>query len=259
MRISYREGDISGEHIFEKHCHARYEMIAVIEGEIGLIIENKKYELRAGRVAIIPPFKYHSVFTVGNTVYKRMTALFESSFIPEEISEDFKQRVYGNPIAANREIEDILRSVKELFSESEHTKFFPLASGLILQAVYIHTYKEIAPLEESSDPTLNMIIEYVDMHIGEKILLDDIASALFISKSTLCHRFAAEMKISLKQYVLHKKLSYAAHLIENGTSAAEAAARIGYENYANFYKMYRKIFGISPRQACDELPSGNVR
>ena len=79
MRISYREGITSDEHIFENHCHARYEMIAVIEGEIGLIIENRKYNLSAGRIAIIPPLKYHSVFSVGKTVYKRMTVLFDSA------------------------------------------------------------------------------------------------------------------------------------------------------------------------------------
>ena len=56
------------------------------------------------------------------------------------------------------------------------------------------------------------------------------------------------MKISIKQYILQKKLSYAANLIECGIRATEAAERIGYENYANFYKMYVKVFGTPPKR-----------
>jgi AraC-like DNA-binding protein len=55
------------------------------------------------------------------------------------------------------------------------------------------------------------------------------------------------MKISVKQYIIQKKLSYAARLIGEGASTASAASAIGYENYANFYKVYKKTFGSSPR------------
>jgi AraC-like DNA-binding protein len=247
IRISYREGVISEEHIFENHCHARYEMIAVIEGEICLVIENRKYELTAGRIAIIPPLKYHSVFTIGNTVYKRMTALFDGSFIPNEITGELLRRISAHPVAANGELDGLLCSMKDIFGADECEKFFPLARALILHALYIHAFGEILPSNEISNPTVMRVTEYIDLHIGEKILLDDIAAELFLSKSTLCHIFSDEMKISPKQYILQKKLSFAAMLIESGVSASEASVRIGYDNYANFYKMYVKHFGISPK------------
>lgn len=53
------------------------------------------------------------------------------------------------------------------------------------------------------------------------------------------------MNISVKQYILQKKLTYAARLMQDGMTAAGAAKAVGYENYADFYRMYRKFFGFS--------------
>ena len=37
-------------------------------------------------------------------------------------------------------------------------------------------------------------------------------------------------------------------LISEGKQATEAARLVGYDNYANFYKLYKKLFGASPTQ-----------
>ena len=55
------------------------------------------------------------------------------------------------------------------------------------------------------------------------------------------------MKISVKQYIINKKLAYAASLMRDGVNATDAAAAVGYDNYSNFYKMYKNVFGTSPR------------
>ncbi len=249
IRISYREGNIDGEHIFENHCHTRYEIIAVIEGEIRIVIENRRYDLKAGEMALIPPLKYHSVFALGSIVYKRVTATFDKSFIPKEIQSDFSQKTEKYPVASNEMLASAFTRMKDIFSEGEREKFLPLASGLLTEALYIHTYKDITPKREKVNPHILKITDYINEHIFEKIVLDDIAAHLFLSKSTVCHIFAEEMKISPKQYILQKKLSAAAKLIEDGASASEAGRLVGYDNYANFYKMYIKIFGSPPKRS----------
>ncbi len=54
------------------------------------------------------------------------------------------------------------------------------------------------------------------------------------------------MKISPKQYILQKKPAYAAQLIRQGMPSTPAAMRVGYENYSNFYRMYRKHLQNTP-------------
>jgi AraC-like DNA-binding protein len=235
-----------GEYIFENHCHPQYELIAVFAGSVTVVIEGGKRELKRGEIALIPPFYYHSIYTDGRGDYTRLTALFSDTFIPEEISADFKKRTLVQFVSSNSALVPVLDGMRYAFSESDVGKYGALIESYLIEAIYIHTYKTTEREEAKTHPRVKKITEYIDSRICEKIHLDDIAASLFISKSTLCHVFMSEMKISVKQYILQKKLSVAARLIADGMSASAAADAVGYENYANFYKMYKKIFGESP-------------
>jgi AraC-like DNA-binding protein len=246
--VSYREGVTPDGRIFENHCHPSYELIAVLSGSVNLALENVKYSLTSGEIAIIPPLAYHSIFCERDAEYERITALFDKSFIPEEIYGELSERSEVTLICSHSSLTSSLASMKEIFFEESSEKYGPLLSSLLTEVLYIYTFKGGNVLSGSAHPTVRAVISYVDEHIGEKILLDDIAAAAFVSKSTVSHIFLSEMKISVKQYILHKKLSYAAHLISEGKRATEAARLVGYENYANFYKVYRKIFGRAPKE-----------
>ena len=60
------------------------------------------------------------------------------------------------------------------------------------------------------------------------------------------------MQISLKQYILQKKMMYAKSLLEKGTAPGTAAALCGYKNYASFYKIFLKVTGQAPGQVVQE-------
>ena len=245
---SYREGVTPNGHIFENHCHPSYELIAVLSGSVNLALENVKYSLTSGEIAIIPPLAYHSIFCERDSEYERITLLFDKGFIPEQIYGELSERSKVTLICSNSSLSSALGSMKDIFFEQDPVKYEPLLASLLTEVLYTYTFKGGSVLSGSAHPAVRAVISYVDEHIGEKILLDDIAAAAFVSKSTVSHIFLSEMKISVKQYILHKKLSYAAHLIADGTRATEAARLIGYENYANFYKAYRKIFGRAPKE-----------
>ncbi len=246
INCALREGANTAEKIFEKHCHPRYELIAVLEGRVGVIAEGKKAELSCGEVAIIPPLCYHSIYTDAGNNYRRITALFDKELIPCEIFDDFEAKSRERFTVSHSTLSALLDELRAALLEDEVNKFSALIESLALQVLYIYTYKELEGEEESTHPRVRRITEYIDAHICEKICLSDIADALFLSPSTVSHVFKEEMKISVKQYVLQKKLSFAAKLISEGVPAALAAERIGYENYANFYKMYKQLFGRAP-------------
>ena len=247
IRISYREGIVAGDEMFESHCHTRYEIIAVFEGKVSIVIDGKKFTLKAGEIAVIPPLAYHSVFAVEQTMYKRATALFDESFIPREIAEDFKAKTLRQPLSSHELLSSALGRVREVFQDSATAVFLPLVKSLFIETLYTHTYKDTAAKKERSHPTVKAAIEYIDSHITEKLTLEVIAEHVFLSKSSVSHVFRSEMKISVKQYIINKKLAYAASLMRDGVSATEAATTVGYDNYSNFYKMYKNVFGTSPR------------
>lgn len=96
------------------------------------------------------------------------------------------------------------------------------------------------PVKVETDEFLQKALCYIDAHLHEKILLDDLALATARSKSSFCHLFEQKMKIAPKQYILQKKLAVASKLIDEGMPHTVAAMQVGYENYSNFYRIYHK-------------------
>ena len=46
FQIEYTESQIHSSILWESHCHARYEMIAVVDGDITVMLEGQKYRLQ---------------------------------------------------------------------------------------------------------------------------------------------------------------------------------------------------------------------
>jgi hypothetical protein len=85
FQIEYTESEILHSILWESHCHAQYEMIAVIDGDITVMLEGQKYRLQKNQIIIIPPLFYHSITANEEGSYRRITALFGSNTIPSEL------------------------------------------------------------------------------------------------------------------------------------------------------------------------------
>lgn len=245
---AYRAAPTQADTIYESHCHLAFEMILVLSGSITVALENRQYTLGGGSAAVISPLCYHSVYAGVACRYERVTVLFAEEAIPSAIRADFFAQLAASPVADHPALLPLFDSLRAAITRADPAKAAPLVDSLLVQLIYALTDAPTAPIEPPHDPSLDAITAYIDQHITEKITLDALAGQVFLSKSTICHRFQAQMKISIKQYILQKKLTYAARLMQDGTAATEAAKAIGYENYANFYRMYRKFFGTSPGQ-----------
>lgn len=73
----------------------------------------------------------------------------------------------------------------------------------------------------------------------------DIAHELYISESRLQHLFKEEMGITLKNYMLFKKMEYAYQLVLAGKSITYAAMEAGFSSAAHLAYTCKKCTGIS--------------
>ena len=105
---------------------------------------------------------------------------------------------------------------------------------------------EMSVFPVSNEPLIQQTIDYINAHISEPIRLDDLSASLYVSKSTLCHKFSKRMNISINRYITVKKICFAADLIKNGMSTTEASIAVGYENYTTFFHNYKQVMGTAP-------------
>ena len=124
-------------------------------------------------------------------------------------------------------------------------------SHLGIKILYSLANSEQATPQSEINDLLRDVLSYIDAHLCERISLDELASHVSRSKSSICHIFEEKMKISPKQYILQKKLALATQMIRSGTPPTSVAIKLGYDNYGNFYRLYKKHCSHPP---ADDIP-----
>jgi AraC-like DNA-binding protein len=217
-------------------------LIAVLEGDVTIKLENKTYNLSKNQSIIIPPLQYHTIIVNSTDCYRRVTALFELSNIPSALQEKWLSNNY-NAIVSNTQQAEKLKNICQSNSQSQ---FLPLAESIMIEILYDSIFSTNSDSQSNSDTFLQSAINYIDKHIYEKIILGNIAKHMLCSKSTFCHVFGEKMGVSPKQYIIQKKLALANKLLKDGIPSTDIAIKLGYDNYSNFYRSYLRQYGITP-------------
>lgn len=88
---------------------------------------------------------------------------------------------------------------------------------------------------------------YVEDNIDQTIGVSDVAAALFMNPDYLSRQFKNEKGISLKEYIIQRKMQSAQVLLRTTSLPVSIiASKLGYDNFSHFSQVYRKKMGISP-------------
>ncbi len=79
------------------------------------------------------------------------------------------------------------------------------------------------------------------------LTLEQLASQFSVSRNYLSILFKEKYGISVKQYILRVKFGKAKEFLKQGYSVKEAAYLCGYSDQLSFSKMYKKIYGVTPK------------
>lgn len=88
---------------------------------------------------------------------------------------------------------------------------------------------------------------YIEANYQSEITLRDMAAMTHLSPSYLSTKFKKETGYSFSEYLLRHRLDRAAALIRGSElPLVQVADRVGYRDYAQFSKMFKKYRGLSP-------------
>ncbi|WP_432748510.1 phosphoenolpyruvate hydrolase family protein [Pectinatus frisingensis] len=88
---------------------------------------------------------------------------------------------------------------------------------------------------------------YIKEHYTEEIHLSSLASAIHVSKNYLSIRFKKEVGCSFSEYLVRFRVNKAKDLLRHGcVSCKEAAVNVGYTDYVQFSKMFKKYTRFTP-------------
>jgi AraC family transcriptional regulator len=102
---------------------------------------------------------------------------------------------------------------------------------------------------------INEAVDYIEGNIGEKLSLGVLSQRFRISDFHFNRMFKTVAGITMKQYILGRKLTKALALLsETNQSVIGIAMDLGFEYPEVFSRSFKKQFGISPAQYRDRSP-----
>jgi AraC-like DNA-binding protein len=99
-------------------------------------------------------------------------------------------------------------------------------------------------------PLFERIVEYVHEHVAQPaIMIDEVATHVSKSASTVSHLVKREAGISFKRLVIEQKLAAADELMaaDSRPTIGEVAEHVGYSDQFYFSRIYKKYRGFPPR------------
>jgi AraC-like DNA-binding protein len=112
--------------------------------------------------------------------------------------------------------------------------------------------------------------EYIDAHIGTRILISDLSDAARRSEAHFARGFKQAFGQTPHSYVMRRRIEFACRSMCAGEdSLGDIAAACGFTDQAHFCRLFRRYVGQSPgawrrgrcelRERCDESLSGPLR
>ncbi|MDO4355144.1 MAG: helix-turn-helix domain-containing protein [Clostridia bacterium] len=118
---------------------------------------------------------------------------------------------------------------------------------------YLSTFSPAEP--ESSEPTLTVtpqfseILEYIDAHLSGKLTLDTVANSLGYNKNYICHLFQKNIGQTYVQYLTHRRIEHAKHLLAHTTASLyDVATQCGFSDYAYFTRVFKRELKQTPTE-----------
>lgn len=130
-------------------------------------------------------------------------------------------------------------------SDQEDRNLQKEANDLILN-ILPKNYDTIAPL----DSRVISILDYVDQNIQKqkKLSLKQIAGHIFLSPERTRHLFEEQTGVPFSQYILWKRLKKSIHTaLSHQLPLGEVAVQNGFSDQSHFNKIFKRMFGVTPR------------
>lgn len=127
-----------------------------------------------------------------------------------------------------------------LLKLSENKELSPLLSNRF-------TAPSIANTKDTD--RINKVLEFIMKNFTQVIYVPEIAAMLNMSSASFSRYFRHHTRKTFSGYVSEIRISHACQLLMQGEeSVAQIGYRSGFENLSNFYRHFREITGLTPKE-----------
>ncbi|WP_040948992.1 AraC family transcriptional regulator [Gorillibacterium massiliense] len=213
--------------------------------------------------------KIKSIWFSPNVIHDRLTDLLEGKLEGEEVDgtdfqdlwilEPFTERSgtdYGCMLLDNavaKYMEGIMEEIgKNLTIQPDfhwpcRSRSYLMELLFRIRLLYQNSRSTPAAIPQTGLEPISPIIEYLHMHYGQKIKVEDLTSRFLVNRTTLNKWFNQSTGLSVITYLCRLRLQIAEMMLRNTKlPVSEILAMVGFQDDAHFIRQFRKYSGYSP-------------
>ena len=253
MFLYNAESDEEGFEGRKSHCHKEFEIYYMIDGEVEIILEGKKFFIVADSLLLIPSNCFHQWEYPPGRIHRRISVHFLPEFLDKTERNLFLDK-FNEPVhflnGSFHKLNFFIQTIAEceLFDESMQKAAAKLRlASLLAQIQFLRSSSSVKPV--ILDERIRQVIVYIGRHLKDDLSLDILADRFTLHKNHLNVLFHRIVGIPIMKYVSAKRLGMAQQEILSGARLNEAAYSAGFKDYTTFFRAYRSFYGCSPSEA----------
>jgi AraC-like DNA-binding protein len=228
-------------------------MCFVLSGNGTLFYDNEQYIISRGMGFLISPQKYsYYISNDGNPwtfCWIGFTGLNAALYLSKAYISD------KNPIFYFKD-SDLIENVFDTMSDcnqitiGKDLKYLSSVYFILSQIIEDSAKRSMINLKENVyDTYIKQAIQYMTKNYFREITIDGVAKQICISRKYLSKIFKVALNISPKEFLIKYRISKACELLINGSrTVSEIAYDVGFNDFRNFSKAFKKSMGVSPRE-----------
>lgn len=247
----FRDVRTQREIIFLPHWHEHLELHFILKGHGVFYCNQNPIPVKEGNLIIINSNELHKGVNESNE-YTSLVAIFEMSAFSKEIAES--NVIFQTLIPSD---DQVARLFNAMYQEERHKEFgYKLAMKSKVYELITYLLRHYVVKSETERENtkrmknlnrLNSVMKYIENNYSDPITNKELADLIHLSEFRFCHLFKESLGQSPSNYINEVRLKKAYHLLQQkDMTIAEIAATVGFQDYNNFGRLFRKYYGFPP-------------
>ena len=244
--------------------HASSKLIFCYYAKCGgeIIIDGSKHKISDGDLFIMKPSEFFRHIIDNNSFHERIalstTVQILKNFPPDysDVLLPFYDRKNGTKncipceIVKAEGLSDMFHELLTLSkSETNSDKLLSLAKVIQILSTISKIIANNFPRTTNNsvgNAMVNDIMKYLNANYTKDISITDVTKNFNMDRSYLSKIFKEQTGMSMWEYVILRRIYLFNYLITDNVSLEETAYKVGFKNYSNFYRLYKKYMQITP-------------
>lgn len=242
-----------GFYEFPPRIHQFTEIQYIIEGELEIVVDGMTEHLTAGDVAVISPFRAHSLRSSSNS--KRWILIVSGNFISDYLSAE-NDIIRGERCSFKASdglrayvCQNLMDMGDVVLNLDENKRLITRIRSLAYPILEEYISKIPQRKSEMRSSALASIIMYIGEHFKENITRSNVGAALGYSRSYISHTIECIPDMNFSSILNALRVEYAKKILEKGGfNVLDVALECGFGSERTFYRVFKDSTGMSPRK-----------